>query len=592
MSLASLHEKSARRPEYDPRIWDRMPSAMNIAIIGGSGHLGLWYARRLRAAGHAVTITGRNRAKLEAAARSAGVTGTTDNQAAIRSAEVVVVSVPLDAAADLIDLAVTEAPTGALVVDLASVKSSVAQAYQRVVRQDLELASLHPLHGPRMPSLAGVTVLTIPLRVGPRYQELRRFLVSEGAQAVVTDAAQHDRDMALLQGLTHFVAIAAGRTLADQARPAFETPAHALLRTTIARVVLQDPALYAAIQLENPNNAAARRSFLETARYLAELAERGDAATLQSEIARCAGALGDGDEELADSDACVLTLTGRRPAVETTRVAVLGPPGTFSDVALRAYGRMRGERFSPVYVRTIPEVFESVRAGDVAAGIVPVENMIEGTIAVTLDRLFDTGLRIVSELLIPVHQSISALPGNWLGSLKRVLSIPPALAQVQEWLRTNVPQAKIVETSSTAEAIDQVARLRYEGDAAIGLAATAEAAGLEVLARDIEDEKENVTRFLVIGAKDTPRTGHDRTSLCVHDVPNKPGVLDHILQVLALRGLNLSKIESRPTRKRIGTYQFYIDVEGHREDSALRSAMDDLAKECSVTVLGSYPRAF
>jgi prephenate dehydratase len=271
---------------------------------------------------------------------------------------------------------------------------------------------------------------------------------------------------------------------------------------------------------------------------------------------------------------------------------VLGPPGTFSDVALRAYGRARGERYSPVFGRTIADVFDSVRRGEAAMGVVPVENMIEGAIAVTLDRLFDTGLRIAAELLIPIHHSISALPGTTLGSIKRVLSIPVALAQVQGWMRANVPQAKIVETSSTAEAIDQVARLRYEGDAALGLAATAEAAGLEVLARDIEDEKENVTRFLVIGTEEVPSTGNDRTSLCVHDVPNKPGVLDHVLHVLARHGLNLSRIESRPTRKRLGAYQFYIDVEGHREDAALRGAIDELSKECSVTVLGSYPRVF
>ncbi|OFX25400.1 MAG: hypothetical protein A2V77_13635 [Anaeromyxobacter sp. RBG_16_69_14] len=275
-----------------------------------------------------------------------------------------------------------------------------------------------------------------------------------------------------------------------------------------------------------------------------------------------------------------------------TKVAVLGPPGTFSDVALQTYGRMRCERFLPLYERTIPAVFDAVCGGEAAMGIVPAENMIDGTIAVTQDQLFDTGLRIAAELLVPIHQSISALPGTDLAAIQRVLSIPPALAQVQAWLRANVPRAKLVETSSTAEAIDRVARLRYEGDAAIGLAATAEAAGLEVLARDVEDEKENVTRFVVIRAEDSARTGSDRTSLCVHEVPNKPGVLDHVLHLLARRGLNLSRIESRPTRKRLGTYQFFIDVEGHRDDAALREAIDELSKECRVTVMGSYPRVF
>jgi prephenate dehydratase len=409
---------------------------------------------------------------------------------------------------------------------------------------------------------------------------------------VITDAAQHDRDMAVLQGLTHFVAIAAGRTLAEQTPPAFETPAHALLRTMIARVVLQDPPLYAAIQLENPHNAAVRRDFLSMAKHLAELADRGDPKGLEREIEACARALGGREEELGDSDACVQTLALRKPAHAKAHVAVLGPPGTFSEVALRAFGRAKGEHLTPAFYRTIADVFDAVRRGDVALGMAPVENMIEGTIAITLDRLFDTGLKVSAELLVPVHQSLSALPGTTLPSIQRVLSIAPALSQVRGWLAANVPRAKLVETTSTAEAIDQVARLRYEGDAAIGLASTAEGAGLEVLARDIEDEKENVTRFLVVGRVDADRTGNDRTSLCVHDVPNKPGVLDHILQVMARHGLNLSKIESRPTRKRLGTYQFYIDVEGHHEDAPLGGAIAELERECRVTVLGSYPRVF
>jgi prephenate dehydratase/prephenate dehydrogenase len=510
----------------------------------------------------------------------------------MRGADAIIVSAPVESTPGLLELAGRAASAGTLLADFASIKGSVIEAYRGLRRDDVEVASIHPLHGPRVPSLAGVTVLSIPFRTGPRYEALRRFFVAEGARVVVTDAAQHDRDMALLQGLTHFVAIAAGRTLAEMARPGFETPAHALLRTAIARVVLQDPALYAAIQLENPHNAAVRSAFLATAARLAALADRGDEAALRAEIASCARGLGDRDQELSDSDACVQTLSARGPVMEATKVAVLGPPGTFSDVALKVYARLRGERFTPAYSRSIADVFDAVRGASAAMGIVPVENMIEGTIAITLDRLFDTGLRIAAEVLVPIHQSIAVLPGTGLGSVKRVLSIPPVFSQVQGWLRAHVPQAKLVETRSTAEAIDQVARLRIEGDAAVGLAATAEAAGLEVLARDVEDEKENVTRFLVIAKGDAPRTGNDRTSLCVHDVPNRPGVLDHVLQVLARHGLNLSKIESRPTRKRLGAYQFYIDVEGHREDAAPRAAMEELSTQFSVTVLGSYPRVF
>ncbi len=565
---------------------------MEIAIIGGSGRLGLWYARRFVAAGHSVTVTGRNKAKLDSAARMAGVTASTDNEMAMRTADLIVISTPIDTTPAFIALAAKHAKSGALISDLASVKAGVVKAYREVERDDLELVSLHPLHGPRVRNLRNVTVLSLPVRSGPRYEQLRRLLAAEGARIVVIEAAQHDRDMAVLQSLTHFVAIMTARTLTELAAPSFETPAYSLLRATIARVVLQDPALYAAIQLENPESVAMRRILLETGERLRQLAERGDQLGLQQEIETCAFAFGDPARELSDTDACLATLASRRPPPLSRKVASLGPPGTFSDMAVRQFGEATGSPIAPVYYRTIAEVLEAVRRGDAPQAMVPVENLIDGTIVVTLDKLFDTGLQVSAELLVPVHHALSAAAGSTIASIRRVLSIGPVLGQVRGWLLANVPQAKLVETNSTAEAIDQVARLRIEGDAAIGLASTAESAGLEVLARDIEDEKGNVTRFFVVGATDAARTGYDRTTLCVHEVPNRPGVLEDILQIMARHGINLSKIESRPTRRKLGEYQFYIDAEGHRTDAALQGAIEELRSHFKATLLGSYPRAF
>jgi prephenate dehydratase/prephenate dehydrogenase len=565
---------------------------MHITIVGGSGHLGLWYARQLRAAGNRVTITGRNKAKLERAASSAGVDATEDNESAIRVADVVFVSTPIESTPALLELAARVAKSGALVGDLASVKAALIPVYRAIERQDIELVSLHPLHGPRVPSWQDVTVLAIPFRAGPLYEKIRGQLAAEGAQIVDVDGSMHDRYMAILQGLTHFVAIAVARTLTELRVPPFETPAYALLRAAMARVVLQDPALYAAIQVENPENADVRRAFLRTAERLGSMAEQGNLLGLEREIETGAFAFGDPAKELSDTDVCLTALASRRPRPETQRIATLGPPGTFSDAAVRQYGRAIGASLCPVYYGTIPDVFDAVKSGEAGLGMVPVENMIEGTIAVSLDWLFETGLSVCAELLVPVHHALSARAGARIESVRRVISIPVVLAQVRKWLRTHAPQAKLAEASSTADAIDQVARTRLEGDAAIGLASTAEAAGLEVLARDIEDDKGNVTRFFVIGARAASRTGFDRTSLCVHDVPNRPGVLDHILQLMARHGLNLSKVESRPTRRKLGEYQFYIDVEGHQDDAPIEGAIADLSSECKVTVLGSYPRVF
>ncbi len=565
---------------------------MKITIVGGSGRLGSWYAKRLAAAGHAVTITGRNLEKLRGIAADSGLVATTDSVAAMRDASVIIISTPIATTAPVIELACREAPKGALVCDFASVKKTILGAYRVTTRDDLELASLHPLHGPRVSCLQGLTVLTVPLRTGPNYLQLCHFLSSSGARLVTLDEAQHDKDMAVLQGLTHFVAITAACTLVETSVPAFETPAYALLRTALARVLLQDPALYAAIQLENHENQAMRKAFLRKVEDLARLAESGDLAALQREIEKGGRAFGDPEQELGDTDACLAVLTSRRQDPKTHRIATLGPPGTFSDFAVRKLGQLRDWHVTPVYHRTITEVFDAVKKGEVPVGVVPVENMIDGTIAITLDTLFATGLKVSAELLVPVHHAIAANPGTRLADIKRVLSIPPVLAQIGTWLRAHAPTAKLVETNSTAEAITQVAQTRLMGDAAVGLATTAEATGLTVLARDIEDERGNETRFFLIGTDDAERTGHDRTSLCVHDVSNKPGVLDHILHVMAAHGLNLSKVESRPTRKRLGDYQFYIDVEGHRDDEPLQKAIAILRREAEVTILGSYPRTF
>ncbi|MBN1961349.1 MAG: prephenate dehydratase [Deltaproteobacteria bacterium] len=565
---------------------------MKIAIIGGSGRLGLWYAARLQALGNQVTITGRNKTKLEKAASIARVEYTCENEAAIKQADIIILSTPIETTPMMVQMATRAAKPGALICDFASVKTAVAAAFQTVTREDIELVSLHPLHGPRIENLQGVTILTEMFRAGPVFAKLRALLVNEGAHMITVDARTQDEAMAILQGLTHFVALAAASTLKGLTVPEFTTPAYTLMRTFLARIILQDPVLYAAIQLENPKNNEVRQAFLTAAQRLCQLAKQGNLKELQNEIESSASIFSDSETELNNTDICLSAISRFRPQQNIERIATLGPPGTFSDVAVRQYEQMRGKMLAPVYCRTIADVFDAVKKNEVKLGIVPVENLIDGTIVVSLDCLFDTGLRISAELLVPIHHSICAALGTTVESITRVFSIAPVMGQVRNWLRENVPQAKLVETNSTAEAIMQVADGRIEGDAAIGLAATAEAAGLSVLARDIEDEKNNVTRFLVIALNDASPTENDRTSICIHNVANKPGILDHILQVLARHSINLSKIESRPTRRQLGEYRFYIDVEGHRQCQPLAKAIKELEQECQVAILGSYPRAF
>jgi len=569
-----------------------------VAIIGGAGNFGSWYARFFKQKGLRVIITARRKAHAEQVAAELGVEWTTDNKRAAAQGDVVIASVPAESAPAAIREIAPAVKPGALLVDFSSVKTAACAALEEFKSSKIELASVHPMHGPRIAALRNVPVAFIPVKPGEKYSWLKRVFSSEGADVVETTCAEHDRAVSIVQGLTHFVCIAAARAirklgLTVDRLAAFSTPNHELLEACIARVVLQDPRLYAGLQVENPLNREARAAFAKAVAEVAASADAGDVPALERKISEAAQVFTkrSGEMMLRRSDAAVQEILHARVAerIAETKIAVLGPPGTFSDLAAELYEREKGRR-QRLYFRSIPEVFEAVAKGACEEGIAPVENMIEGMIAVTLDSLFTSGLKVKHSVVVLVHHCIAALPGTKLKDVQRVLSHPQALAQCRRWIQRNVPKAKVVEAASTAEAIAAVAYQRVFGDAAIGLEETAELNRLAVLARNIEDDAKNVTKFFVIAKKDSPQTGSDETSIVLQEYEDRPGLLHDILGIFSSRGINLSKIESRPAKKRLGGYLFYVDLEGHREDKLVKEALAKVEKLARVKVLGSYPR--
>ncbi len=270
------------------------------------------------------------------------------------------------------------------------------------------------------------------------------------------------------------------------------------------------------------------------------------------------------------------------------RWAFLGPAGTFSEEALLSLGV---EGMEPVACASIAEVFEMVDSGDCANGIVPIENSQEGSVNATLDALaFDHELTIRQELVRDIRHALVAAPGTRLNDIRRVISHPQATAQCRRWLRKNLPSAEVAAANSTAEAVLRV--VGEPGSAAVGTELAAELHGGEILARSIEDFKGNQTRFVVVGQGLCERTGHDKTSLALFLQKDKPGALLMILSEFAYGQINLTKIQSRPTKKRLGEYMFFVDLEGHITDAHVSLALDCLRlKLRSVKALGSYPAA-
>ncbi len=270
---------------------------------------------------------------------------------------------------------------------------------------------------------------------------------------------------------------------------------------------------------------------------------------------------------------------------EPMRVAFLGPEGTFTQMAAhRLFGLAARYQESA----TIDGVFDAVRAGACAAGVVPIENSTEGSVTFTVDALLDGDLVIRQEMVLDVAHCLLSRAAS-LPSIERVYSHPQALAQCRTWLAKNLPAAQLVQTASTAAA----AREAHGDDraAAIGSALAGEIHGLVTLRERVQDRPENATRFVVLGSEDAPRTGRDKTTIAF-SVKDGRGALRQVLSILEDSGVNLTRIESRPTRQRAWDYVFLADLEGHREDPHVAAALAGVRARCPmVKVLGSYARA-
>ncbi len=270
----------------------------------------------------------------------------------------------------------------------------------------------------------------------------------------------------------------------------------------------------------------------------------------------------------------------------STRVAFLGPPGTFGEAAALRYAPEAELLPFPSHAA----VAAAVESGRADLGVVAIENSINGSVAETLDILIhETTLQIQAELVLPIEHNLVVKPGTRAADVRIIYSHPQALGQCRKFLQRCFPTAQVEAALSTTDAV--ATALRRDGDAgAIGTVRAAELYGGELLARSIQDVANNVTRFLILGRDKQPPTGRDRTSIAFTFAEDRPGSLAGVLNAFAKAGINCSKIESRPTRATFGEYVFLVDFEGHIADPG-PSVLDTIRPLCAeLKVFGSYPR--
>ncbi|MCF7874295.1 MAG: prephenate dehydratase [Candidatus Omnitrophica bacterium] len=263
-------------------------------------------------------------------------------------------------------------------------------------------------------------------------------------------------------------------------------------------------------------------------------------------------------------------------------IAYLGPEGTFTHLAAR---KKFGKKCRYLPAEGISDVFYEIEKGKADFGVVPVENSTEGVVNHTLDMFFTSNLSICAEITLNISHF---LLGRLNSKIKRVYSNPQVFSQCRRWLAANLPEAELISASSTAAAAKKAKSDRW--GACIGGKILADLYGLDLIASSIEDLSSNYTRFLIIASCDSAVSGSDKTSL-LFSVKDEVGALYDVLSFFRQHNINLTKIESRPSKKKPWEYYFFVDLEGHRESTRLKKSLEDLNKKCVfVKVLGSYPR--
>ena len=276
-------------------------------------------------------------------------------------------------------------------------------------------------------------------------------------------------------------------------------------------------------------------------------------------------------------------ISGSLAVLAPVTVAFLGPDGSFTNIAVNEFF---GGSISQLPQRTIQDVFHMVETGKAQFGVVPVENSTEGSVTYTLDELTETSLTIISEKYIRITYNLLSQSKD-IHSVKKIYAHPQTLGQCKGWIRANMPYAEVVGVESTSRSAELAAG--EAGTAAIASDLTAGIYNLNILATKIEDSRQNYTRFFLIGTCRNMPSGNDKTSI-VCAVKDKPGALLELLQPFAEEGINMTKIESRPDKKKMWEYNFFIDFLGHKDDAIVRKALEKMKREAIfLKILGSYP---
>lgn len=533
----------------------------NIHIIGGTGKMGKWLSTFLQKNDYSVTISGSKN---------------TQNNADISKADCVIFAIPITMALTLIKELAPQVKNDCLIIDLSSVTTPNVEVLKET---GLPSLAMHCMFGPSILTLANQKIVFIEVKSHPLIEKLKKLFLDNQATVLTMTAKEHDTTTAYIQALIHFINLMLAETLAPEYPLRVTTPAFITQYALISRVLSNNSAeLLTQIQLYNPYFQPILKQFIERQQYVLSLLEQKKEKELKTHYAKIQTK--SKPEQKREPVIAKEHILPQILQAENISVGYLGPEGTYSHQAAEQMFKIHSSHLVPY--RDIYRIFEDVASKKLAVGVVPAENSTEGMIRETLDYLVDFDLCINGSIDLPIHHSLLAKEET-LERITKVIAHPQSLAQCRKWLMKNIPTAKLETATSNTVGIDTI-----EKENGVAIIASHQAASrytLNILAENIQDNPNNTTRFYII-SREKVYDGAQSTLLFL-TVLNRVGVLRDILNVFGDFGINLNKIESRPSREKNWDYYFFVEIDISPSDPITTRALDLLRQYCqTIQILG------
>ena len=578
-----------------------------IGIIGGKGKMGRAFATFFQKHGFEVLIADKG-TKLT-------------NKKVVQRSDIVFVSVSLTHTEKVLKEVIPHIKKNQALVEITSVKDPLIPLFDQVKG---EVLSLHPMCN-HTQLTRGARILFMPYRGKKTARAFKKLF--EDAHFIVQELSikKHDTLMSLIQGLPHFAEIVFAHTMQDlgfktKQLHKYSSPATDLKLKMVGRILAQNPELYGGIQIYNPRNKKILKSHLDSVQRLYDIVQNDDMAEFVKYFKSSAKFLGKyKDTALAETDH-VISILREEDLVESEKdtkkkiqkgkkvsskhaLALLGPALTYTDFAAdvflkKSYAKQQ-KLTHKSYKNTIEEVLEDTAKGKVACGLVPIENKLHGTVRETLDGLFRHKVQIVSAVDLPIKHCISVLPGVEKRHVKIIMSHGQALSQCKRYLKKHFKNADHVAVSSSAKAFETVKHKNFRHIAVIGPVKSAKNHGFKIIDRNIADQVENFTKFVVVTKgtqkKNTvqlnnPLFAHPKhTSIALYFSKDKAGSLFTVFQAFAENKVNMTRVESRPYKEEFGGYIFFIDFEGDPSQKKVNYTLKRVAAiTAGLKILGTY----